>query len=422
MYSIRFKGRRDPINVELVKLEMIFFKTDYARVSKVLKITGFYDEWNEKKQRFNEKSYENILKNKLLQKLRLKYLIVIDKWESREINWIPVELSHYYDKPENKKKKNSSVSEMLDYLIESFVSRERFKNGKVISSKRNAELYKMLKRSLEDFTMKKYAKKFSKYRFKDITQCFILDYCVYIQKMGMKNNNAGGIRNKLKVLHATMKYALNEKIPNVNMSVFIPVREKMNSNIFMTKSVSAVSLHKIEGLDRNVLKEKDILSLDLFLFSYYTGLSNIDICFLSCNKIKDNMIVQERIKCNREVRIILTEKAKVIIERYKSKSVLNHVFPAIKVEDVTEDMLYERVKKVSLAVNHFLSVICKQEGILEKITWSSGRSSFISKMIDEGFHPLLVAELAGNTPNAIQKYYYSNTDKEKVREKMNEVF
>jgi len=43
-------------------------------------------------------------------------------------------------------------------------------------------------------------------------------------------------------------------------------------------------------------------------------------------------------------------------------------------------------------------------------------------MIDEGFHPLLVAEIAGNTPNAIQKYYYTNTDKEKIREKMNEVF
>lgn len=48
MYSIRFKGRRDSINTELVKLEMIFYKTGYARVPKVINTTGFYNEWNEK--------------------------------------------------------------------------------------------------------------------------------------------------------------------------------------------------------------------------------------------------------------------------------------------------------------------------------------------------------------------------------------
>ena len=32
-------------------------------------------------------------------------------------------------------------------------------------------------------------------------------------------------------------------------------------------------------------------------------------------------------------------------------------------------------------------------------------SSYILKMIDEGYHPLQVAELAGNTPQTIYRYY-----------------
>jgi len=43
-------------------------------------------------------------------------------------------------------------------------------------------------------------------------------------------------------------------------------------------------------------------------------------------------------------------------------------------------------------------------------------------MIDEGFHPLQIAELAGNSPQAIYRHYYTISNKEKMKEKMNEEF
>jgi hypothetical protein len=43
-------------------------------------------------------------------------------------------------------------------------------------------------------------------------------------------------------------------------------------------------------------------------------------------------------------------------------------------------------------------------------------------MIDEGFHPLQVAELAGNSPLTIYRHYYTISDKEKMKEKMNVIF
>ncbi len=43
-------------------------------------------------------------------------------------------------------------------------------------------------------------------------------------------------------------------------------------------------------------------------------------------------------------------------------------------------------------------------------------------MIDERFHPLQVAELAGNSPQTIYRHYYTISDKEKMKEKMNNIF
>lgn len=52
MFTVKIKGHRDPHNIEWVKLEIIFYKRGYARVPKVLSITGLYKNWDNKVQRF----------------------------------------------------------------------------------------------------------------------------------------------------------------------------------------------------------------------------------------------------------------------------------------------------------------------------------------------------------------------------------
>lgn len=62
MYTINIRGKMNPKDQQMVKLELIFFKTGYARVPKVLNVTG-------------------LLKNsaaKLLQKSEMRKDIVIE--------------------------------------------------------------------------------------------------------------------------------------------------------------------------------------------------------------------------------------------------------------------------------------------------------------------------------------------------------
>ena len=134
-------------------------------------------------------------------------------------------------------------------------------------------------------------------------------------------------------------------------------------------------------------------------------MSPIDICFLERDRIKGDTIVYERIKLDRVARVLLIDKAAEIIERYRTESYMNYVFPVFKWKKMDQAHMYATVSRVG-----------------GKVYWSSARSSFISKMIDEGYHPLQVAEQVGNSPQTIYKYYYTITNPEEVREKMNRVF
>lgn len=66
MYTINIRGKQNPKDTKMVKLEIIFFKTGYARVPKVINITGLLKDWDVKSQSFRVGSAEATTKNKLL--------------------------------------------------------------------------------------------------------------------------------------------------------------------------------------------------------------------------------------------------------------------------------------------------------------------------------------------------------------------
>ena len=58
MYTINIRGKQNPKDTKMVKLEIIFFKTGYARVPKVINITGLLKDWDVKSQSFRVGSAE----------------------------------------------------------------------------------------------------------------------------------------------------------------------------------------------------------------------------------------------------------------------------------------------------------------------------------------------------------------------------
>jgi hypothetical protein len=58
----------------------------------------------------------------------------------------------------------------------------------------------------------------------------------------------------------------------------------------------------------------------------------------------------------------------------------------------------------------------------EKFHWYAARGSFITKMLDEMYHPIAVAEFVGNSPKTIYEHYWKQTKHEDILADMNRMF
>ena len=222
MYSITIKGSANPKGPSMVKLKMIFFKIGYARVSKVVEVTGLLSDWDAKSQCFRTGSAEATSKNKRIFDLKTEYYRKADAWEIEGRNWSPVQLSHALDEVQQIKTevKVKSVLQMIETFENRYLEKKRVKNGQIMDSKRTAKCYANLKRTLIQFTLEKYNKSFASYFFNDITEQFLLDFAFWIKEQGIKNGNKGGLTVKLRVFRAVCNYAYKMGMYGVNMDAF----------------------------------------------------------------------------------------------------------------------------------------------------------------------------------------------------------
>lgn len=102
MFTISVKGKENPKDEQMVKLEMIFFKTGYARVTKVLNVSGEFKEWDNDTQKFKPRTSEALDKNRRIIELKTSYLKIAKEWEDSDDAWTPVEWSHCFDEQTKK--------------------------------------------------------------------------------------------------------------------------------------------------------------------------------------------------------------------------------------------------------------------------------------------------------------------------------
>lgn len=312
---------------------------------------------------------------------------------------------------------------MIDFLIEKFTHKERYKNGQIITSINNTRCYKEIKNSLTRFTQEVYNRSFSSYYFKEINERFLLDYVLYIQKVGIENGNKGGLTQKLRRLRATCRYAEKQGIYGVDMKAFECLGDNIKWGPTTSKATSHVALEKLEVVDRSLFSKKEQLHLDLFLFSYYTGgIANVDVCYLTWDSIKEDKIIYERMKFPKQAKPLLIEKARRIIEKYRGTGFENYIFPVFTHKHKTNMQRTKRISNLTVKMTLTLAKACRLLKIKDKLTWYSARASFITRMVDQGYSPYVVAEMAGNSPMVIYKHYYKNTKADEMLKEMNSIF
>lgn len=422
-YSLNIKGKENAKDKQLVKLEMVFFQTGYARVSKVLDITGPYKDWDNETQTFKSKGTESAAKNKLLLEMKMQYLRVVEEWEAANEPWSPVQWSHSLDNVKvlrREEPKVITVDKWLQDFIETCRKTERVKNGNILTCSRNAKSLQYFRLQLDRFTNEKYGKSFSTYFFQDITEQFIKDYVSYLEKVGMEKGNKSGLCTKLRMLRGVCSNASKVDIPGAKISQFACVKEKMVWNNVNPKTIPYTVFQQIENIDRDYFTEEEQFYLDLYLFSFYAGgMGDKDVCYLTWECLNNGMLIYERMKTRKQAKMVLTDKALAIINKYKDKSYGNFVFPIFQAKHVTEKQKDSRVAFIQKKVNLILERVRGMVMYKEKITWYSARGTFITKMDEAGFSALTIAEFAGNSVQAIQKHYFKNTKQDEIRRTIN---
>ena len=84
MFTINVRGKENPKSLGQVKLELVFFKTGYPRVTKVINISGPLKDWDAKKQHFSGRGAETTERNKRLLEIKARYQKVAEEWESED--------------------------------------------------------------------------------------------------------------------------------------------------------------------------------------------------------------------------------------------------------------------------------------------------------------------------------------------------
>ncbi|MFI3294050.1 MAG: phage integrase SAM-like domain-containing protein [Rikenellaceae bacterium] len=417
MFTINIKGKENPKSPELVKLEMVFFKSGYPRVTKIINISGPIKEWDQSTQQFKGRGTEVTERNKRLLEIRTKYLKIAEAWDLDGAAWSPVQWSHFFDKEQQRREEEKviSVSQMFDILDDRLRKRERIKNGKVVSSAGTANTYKTFRHSLEGFTKNKYNRNLSSYYFCDLTEEFVDEYTFYLQKRGAENGHNGNVRNYLRLFTGLVYYAPRmANVPDADLRIFERVRPKMKSTQFNPRTIPLDVVEKIKNIDRSLFTRLEKFHIDLFLFTYYTGMANVDVCYLTWDCIDDEGILRyERTKYPKTAILPFVDKAREIADRYKDKCYGNYVMPVLSHKHITEHQMRIRMRDVRYGVNRTLRKVAKVVRYKDKITWYAARGAFITKCILEEFRPDEVAEMAGNSYQTIFKNYFKDTSKTK---------
>ena len=189
MFTINYKAKSTN-DTEIIKIEMIFYRPNYARLSRILNITGKKNEWDDKTQLFVENSSSNIEKNKKLRDEKLKFIKVAEDWEAESIEFSPKQWADYFKtpRPSSTAIKIISVSNMLDEIIERKRNRKRLINNFEVTRKGSAKYYATLKRHLGEFTTSAYNKALSTYYFTDLKSQFVEDFLFFLKKKAKENN------------------------------------------------------------------------------------------------------------------------------------------------------------------------------------------------------------------------------------------
>lgn len=184
------------------------------------------------------------------------------------------------------------------------------------------------------------------------------------------------------------------------------------------RSISRESLVKLRATD---LSDSSALesTRDYFMFSFYAmGMPFIDIAYLRKSQIHGDMLVYDRHKTGRNIRVPLGDDALGIIEKYSLCSKV-YVFPILTATD--EPSAYKEYCTRLNAFNRSLKLLATATGINTRLSSYTNRHSWASMAYRLNVPLHVISQALGHARPDITMTYIRELDDSLMREENEKV-
>lgn len=237
----------------------------------------------------------------------------------------------------------------------------------------------------------------------DLSVGLLKDFQAYLVSVGLGMNTISLYNRQLRAIY---NYALDEEIIHTDRR---PFRKSFTGQEKTRKR--AVSKETIKKLNDCILENKQHLEFarDMFLFSIYMqGMPFVDIAHLKKEQMKNGYISYKRKKTNQYLKIMLHEKAKEIIEKYKTDVIdCPYIFPILYSPKKNTYVEYSSALRTH---NSRLRKISQLIGLEEWLTSYVARHTWASQARECGIRDTIISEAMGHNNLETTKIYLTSID------------
>lgn len=262
-----------------------------------------------------------------------------------------------------------------------------------------------LRETLGQFTASQHSRNFEDIRCDEIDFDFLDGYRKFLQLKGIKEKNSGAVMTRFRTIKKIFELSKRHGIADFDFELPEQFENFMEPKETIKRFFTPSDVFAFENVNRNLLTKEEELHLDLFLFSYYSGgLVGEDAANLTHDKIRNDHIICAGSSFPIVSKVLLNEKAKAIIEKYKNESSGDYLLPIFSLKHKTELQRRGRLKRLTEKINLTLKKISSMT-YRNEVTWNSARIAYITKIYREGKSKDEIIQYGGNRAKTIYENY-----------------
>lgn len=245
--------------------------------------------------------------------------------------------------------------------------------------------------------------------FAEIDVAWLKRYESWLRSRGVAQNTIGIHFRTLRVLY---NLAIEEKAVKEEL---YPFKSFKVSKLHEETAKRALSKENVERIISFPPTDDYMrFAIDLFAFTYYSGGINLtDIANLTESNIIADKLIYKRQKTGKLIKIPLQEKAKQLIEKYRTSD-SPYLFPIFSTLHKTEAQKKFRIHKVMAKVNKRLKIIGNELSIPITLTTYVARHSQATVMKRAGVSTAVIREIMGHSSERVTQIYLDSFDNEQV--------